>query len=135
MHKNKTTLSFGSVVFLFYICPMKKVKQFGIIKYYRGIELNVVCVTTSKKKFAELLDTTVGEVKNYAYSYEPKTQECIDNPDTLYAEVGLGGEGTYVFERNKMLPYEEYKAMIDEHRKTYCTYRDYLEKTGKKFGS
>jgi hypothetical protein len=49
----------------------------------------------------------------------------------LFAEIGLGGEGMYVFERNKILPYTEYMAMIDKHRETYSSYRDYLEKTGK----
>jgi len=110
---------------------MAKLKQFDITKHYRGIELSVICVTTSQKKFAELLDTSTNDVKNYALCYEPRNQECIDNPDTLFAKIGLGGEGTYVFERNKILPYTEYKEMIDKHRETYMSYSDYLEKTGK----
>lgn len=110
---------------------MAKLKQFEITKYYRGIELRVMCVTTSQKKFAELLDISANHVKDYAFCYEPRNQECIDNPDILFAEIGLGGEGTYVFERNKILRYTEYMAMIDKHRKTYLTYRDYLEKTCK----
>jgi hypothetical protein len=110
---------------------MAKLKQFEITKYYRGIELRVMCVTTSQKKFAELVGTSTNYIRDYALCYEPRNQECIDNPDTLFAEIGLGGEGTYVFERNKVLPYTEYKEMIDKHRETYMSYRDYLEKTGK----
>jgi hypothetical protein len=110
---------------------MAKLKQFDITHYYRGIELRVICVTSSQKKFAELTNTTPNYIKNYAFCYEPRIQECIDNPDTLFAEIGLGGEAMYVFERNKILPYTEYMAMIDKHRETYITYRDYLEKTGK----
>ena len=45
---------------------MAKLKQFDLTKYYRGIELSVICVTTSQKKFAELLDTSTNDVKNYA---------------------------------------------------------------------
>jgi hypothetical protein len=111
---------------------MAKLKEFGFTKNYRGIEFRVICVTTSQKKFAELLGISANFIKNYGYSYEPKHQECIDNPDTLFAEIGLGGEGTYVFERNKVLLYTEYKAMVDKHREAYSSYRDYLEKTGKK---
>lgn len=110
---------------------MAKLKQFDLTKYYRGIELSVICVTTSQKKFAELLDTSTNDVKNYTFCYEPRNQECIDNPDTLFAKIGLGGEGTYVFEHNKVLPYTEYKAMIDKHRETYSSYRYYLEKNCK----
>ena len=50
---------------------MAKLKQFDLTKYYRGIELSVICVTTSQKKFAELLDTSTNDVKNYAFCYEP----------------------------------------------------------------
>lgn len=110
---------------------MAKLKQFDITKYYRGIELRVICVTTSQKKFAELVGSSANYIRDYAHCYEPRNQECIDNPDTLFAEIGLGGEGMYVFERNKVLPYTEYMAMIDKHRETYMSYSDYLEKTGK----
>ena len=110
---------------------MAKLKQFDITKYYRGIELRVICVTTSQKKFAELVGSSANHIRDYAHCYEPRNQECIDNPDTLFAEIGLGGEGVYVFERNKILPYTEYMSMIDKHRETYSSYLDYLKKTGK----
>lgn len=110
---------------------MAKLKQFDITKYYRGIELRVICVTTSQKKFAELVGLSANYIRDYAHCYEPRNQECIDNPDILFAEIGLGGEAMYVFERNKVLPYTEYMAIIDKHRETYSSYRDYLEKTGK----
>jgi hypothetical protein len=110
---------------------MAKLKQFGVTKYYRGIELYVICVTTSQKKFAELVGSSANYIRDYAHCYEPRNQECIDNPDILFAEIGLGGEAMYVFERNKVLPYTEYMAIIDKHRETYSSYRDYLEKTGK----
>lgn len=107
---------------------MAKLKQFSLLTYYRGFELNVMCVTSSQKKFAELLGRNVSEVRNYAYSYEPRNQECIDNPSKLFAQIGLGGEGRDIFDKDKVLPLIEYKAMIDRHRETYSSYRDYLEK-------
>ena len=110
---------------------MTKLKQFELTRYYRGIELSVICVTNSQKKFAELIGVSTNEIKKYGYCYEPRNQECINNPNILFAEIGLGGEGRYVFETNKVLPFSEYTSLIDKHREIYLTYRDYLKKTGK----
>lgn len=110
---------------------MAKLKQFDYIKYYKGIELRVLCVTSSQKKFAELIGSSLNQIRNYSYIYEPRNQECIDSPDKLFAKIGIGGEGVEVFEREKVLPYEDYKVLIDKHRETYTNYIDYLKKTGK----
>lgn len=103
---------------------MATLKQFTIIKYYRGIELNVICVTTSRKKLSELLDIPIGYINNYSYSTEPRVIECIKNPNILYVECGLGGEAMYIFKRG------EYKELIDKHREVYPTRRDYDEAKG-----
>lgn len=108
----------------------KKHKQFSLTQYYRGIELNVICVTTSKKKFAELINETVGQVSKYTHTYEPRDKECKEAPDTLFARMGLGGEGRYAFEKDLVLSLTEWKKRIDAHRKKYESYREYLKKTG-----
>jgi len=107
-------------------------KTFHITSYYRGIELDVICVTTSKKKFAELLDKPISYINNYASSYDLRYPVCNENADVLFAQVGLGGEGTYIFKRDDIKTYDEFKSLIDDHRKTYFTYRDYLEKNNLK---
>ena len=109
---------------------MAKLKQFVLTRYYKSIELYVICVTTSAKKFAELVGCSPNEVKVYAHSYEPRDKECIANPDILYAKAGLGGEVRYFTTSDLVLPYTEYQALIDKHRETYDNYRDYLKKTG-----
>ena len=106
---------------------MAKLKQYGLTHYHRGIEVNVMCVTTSKKKFAELMDMTVGHISNYATSFEPRDSLCIENPDILYAKCGMGGEGCYFLPRNEVKLLSDFKVLIDEHRKIYSTYRDYDE--------
>jgi hypothetical protein len=105
----------------------KKYKEYMLTHYYRGIEVLLRCTTTSIKKFTEI--TGIRGIKAYVSSFEPKTQECIDNPEILYAEIGMSGEGLYVFERDKLFLFSEYKIMIDKHRETYSNYRDYLDKT------
>ena len=100
--------------------------------YYRGMELKVIALTTSAKKFAELIDVSAHHVKNHAYSSEPKTKECIENPDTVYAKTGMGGEIRYVFEKDIMYTFVDFKIKIDEHREKYSTYSDYLTKTNQR---
>jgi hypothetical protein len=110
----------------------KKYKEFSIPHYYRGMELNVIAVTTSVKKFAELTDISLHHIKNYAYSGEPKTKECIDNPDVVYAKTGMGGEISYVFKKDTVYTIVDFKVKIDEHREKYSSYNDYLTKTNQK---
>ena len=106
---------------------MTKLKQYSITHYHRGIELDVICVTTSKKKFAELLDISPSYISKYGYSYEPRDTICIENPDVLYAKVGLGGEGRYIFKHDGIKLLSEFETLIGEHRKLYPTRRDYDE--------
>ena len=106
----------------------KKYKEYSYTHYYRGIELSVICVTTSIKKFAEYFNYSQASMRKYTHVTEPKTKECIENPNILYAKIGLGGEGRCVFERDVVLKLEDYKIMIDKHRETYSGYRDFLEK-------
>jgi hypothetical protein len=110
----------------------KKYKTYSITTHHRGMELEVICVTTSKKKFAELCDMSISFVNNYSYSYDLRYPICNENPDKLYAKPGMGGEIRYVTEKDEIKPFEEYINLISKHRETYFTYRDYLEKTNQK---
>ena len=110
----------------------KKYKTYSITMYRRGMELEVICVTTSKKKFAALCDMPISNVNNHGYSYDLRYPICNENPDKLYAKPGMGGEIRYVTEKDEIKPFEEYINLISKHRETYFTYRDYLEKTNQK---
>lgn len=105
----------------------KKYKEYNLVKYVRGIELRVHCVTTSTKKFAELLDMTPSYVKDYTSGMEPKTPECIANVDVLYAYEGWGGEAREIFGNNEIKLFSEYEKLIDEHRKLYPNRHDWEE--------
>lgn len=106
---------------------MAKLKEFILTKYIRGVELQILCVTSSKKKFAELLDATSSYINSYSSSFEPRTPICIENPDILYAKSGMGGEAFHIFKRDEVKLLSEYVELIDEHRKVYPTYHDYYE--------
>jgi hypothetical protein len=105
----------------------KKHKTYSLTLYHRGIELDLLCVTTSKKKFSELADMSLSYINGYANDYDLRYPECNENPDKLYAKPGLGGEGMYIFKRGEVKTFEEYKQLIDKHRETYPTYRDFNE--------
>ena len=106
----------------------KKHKTYSMTHYYRGIELEVIVVTTSKKRFAELINSSLSYVNNYTYAYDLRYPVCNENPEVVYAKVGLGGEGRYFLDKDKIMTYEEAMQIVDDHRKTYSNYRDYLTK-------
>ena len=110
----------------------KKYKTYSITMYRRGMELEVICVTTSKKKFAELCDMSISFVNNYSHSYDLRYPICNENPDKLYAKPGMGGEIMYITERGVIKPLEDYIKLIVEHREKYKSYKDYLEKTNQR---
>lgn len=110
---------------------MSKLKTFSMTTYHRGIELTLVCVTTSKKKFAELTDTSLSHVNNYANSYDLRYPVCNENPNVVYAKPGMGGEAMFIFNRDEVKPVEEYKALIDSHREKFPTPRDFYDDKNK----
>ena len=106
----------------------KKHKTYSMTSYYRGIELELIVVTTSKKRFAELVNSPLSYVNNYTYAYDLRYPICNENPEVVHAKAGLGGEVRYFLDRDEIMTYEDAKQRIDDHRKTYPTYNDYLTK-------
>jgi hypothetical protein len=109
----------------------KKHKTFSITKYYRGMEFELLCVTTSKKKFSEITGISLSHINGYSMSYDLRYQICNESPDKLFAKPGLGGEIRYILNRDDIKPYEEFLTIIDTHRETYSSYNDYLTKTNR----
>lgn len=109
----------------------KRYKTFHITTYYRGIELIVLCVTTSKKRFSELSGLSLSFINSHSHNYDLRYPLCNDNPEKIFAKPGLGGECFHIFNKDEIKPIEEYKKLIDSHREVYPTYHDYLEKTKK----
>ena len=103
----------------------KKYKEYNLVTYYRGVELTVRCVTTSTKKFAELLGKSPNYVKDFSSGMPPKTPECMANVEVLYAIPGFGGEAREIFKTKEVKLYSEYEKLIDEHRKVYPTRHDW----------
>lgn len=105
----------------------KKHKTYGLTTYHRGVELQLLCVTTSKKKFAELSDISLSHINNYAHDFDLRYPVCNENPDKLYAKPGYGGESMYIFNRDEVKPLKEYKELISKHREQFPTPTDFYE--------
>ena len=90
----------------------KKYKTFSITQYYRGIELQYVCVTTSKKKFDEISDISLSYINSYGHSYALRYPLCNDNPDKLFAKPGMGGESMFIFNRDEVKTVNKKKKLI-----------------------
>jgi hypothetical protein len=43
----------------------KKYKTFHLTTYHRGVEIVLLCVTSSKKKFAEIVDKPLSYINKY----------------------------------------------------------------------
>jgi hypothetical protein len=103
----------------------KKHKTYSMTIYYRGVELQLLCVTTSNKRFAELSGYALSTINGYANSYDLRYPECNENAEKLYAKPGIGGESMYIFKRDEVKTLEEYKQSINKHRETYPSNRDF----------
>ena len=95
----------------------KKYKTYHLTTYHRGVEIVLLCVTSSKKKFAEITDKPLSYINNYGFSYDLRYSVCNENPNTLFIQRGLGGESRVIFKNDDVMPYEEAIRVIDDYKK------------------
>jgi len=105
----------------------KKHKTFNLASYHRGIQLVILCVTTSKKKFAELTDKPISYINGYAGSYDLRYPVCNENQEKLYAKPGIGGEAMFIFNQDEIKTLAEYEDLINQHREKFPTASDYYD--------
>jgi hypothetical protein len=103
-----------------------KLKEYSYTTIIQGVEVYIICCTTSKKKFAEIIDKSVNFVNTWCYIIEPRTKECIDNIDVLFAKRGIGGECMYFLD-DKIYTLQEMKELIENHRNICKTYSETIE--------
>ncbi len=98
-----------------------KYKTFHLTTYHRGVEIVLLCVTSSKKKFAEITDKPLSYINNYGFSYDLRYSVCNENPNVLFVQRGLGGECRVIFKNDDVIPYEEAIRVIDDYKKNIIT--------------
>ena len=110
----------------------EKLKEFSIMRMYHGIQLEYHVLAKTKKEAINLFDISLYQINTYGYSYEPRTQGCIDNPRKMYAKFD-SGEMRYAKPElwNIVIPSEEMEEIIREHRKICPTYKHTLDKYDK----
>ncbi len=98
---------------------MAKLKQYnGTISYY-GENLELLVVTTSKKRATELMNVDTAFMNKYCSISVPRTQEAIDNPEKVFGRLDSGL--AFKTRRDlfmKILPADELKSIIKDHKAT-----------------
>ena len=112
-------LLLGGVSFFYYICGMAKLKQYMLNTKINGVEVNVVCLTSSFKKFSLLLDKSYTYVREYANEMGYVVDECFESPHILFIMRGLGGETLDIFEKELIYDYDRAVELIGIHRKKF----------------
>ena len=115
------------VGFFYYICFMGKLKQYLLTTIINGVEVDVLCITNSRKKFSNLLDKSYSYVSEYSSEMGYMVDECFDNPNVLFIQRGLGGETLDIFERDKIYSYDDAVELIKKHREKYPNTRSWYD--------
>lgn len=102
-------------------------KTFETVKSYKGVHYNLVCVTTSKKRFSEISGFSESFLAQYCHTYDLRYAICNSNPDVLFCMRDNSLESQMFFDDNQPKTFEELKELIDNYREKYPTYRDYLK--------
>jgi hypothetical protein len=112
----------------------RKLKRFRIISYYRGCELDLICITTSMRLAAEIFNIGLYHMNGYCQSTNIEEKEESQNliPNQAYAKCGMGGEVRYFMESKKIMLYTEAKSIISAHREICKTYQETIEWSNEK---
>jgi len=65
---------------------MGKLKQYMLTTKINDVEVNVVCLTSSLKKFSLLLDKSYNYVREYGNEMGYVVDECFESPHVLLVE-------------------------------------------------
>lgn len=101
-------------------------KQYTVLKYYRGFELRFSVAAKNAKQAIQHLDCSMYELQNYGTTTKTVDPVCLSQPGTVFCKFGYGGEVRYVFTglKSVMIPADVVKNAVDAYREKIKTYRD-----------
>lgn len=105
----------------------KRHKTYSLTTLLKGIQVDMVCVTTSMKKFIELCGKG-GGIRPYTSAYDLRYPRCNENPDVLFYKGDMGFESMHILGRDTIHTHEEATKLINAHRKIYPTVRDFYDR-------
>jgi hypothetical protein len=106
---------------------MGKLKQYMLTTKINGVEVNVVCLTNSLKKFSLLLDKPYNYVREYGNEMGYVVDECFEYPHVLFVERGLANETLDIFEKDLVYDYDRAVELIGIHREKYPNIRSWYD--------
>lgn len=104
-------------------------KQYSLLRYYRGFEFRFSVAAKNAKQAIEHLDCSMYEFQNYGVTNKTVDPVCLSQPGTVFCKFGYGGEVRYVFTGLKpvMIPADVVKKAADAYREKIKTYRDTMK--------
>jgi hypothetical protein len=92
-------------------------KQYSILKYYKGIEFHATGCFESKKDACAILEVNMHRLVNYGLVFEPQNKECIEKPNTAFAYFDKGELcHSYPEKKHKLMNMADIILLIDNRR-------------------
>lgn len=93
-----------------------ELKQFHLPYHYRGVEVEMVCLTESRYNLVELIGIRNATAKRLAYFDGESIEECRENPNVVYVRR-LPGANIGVEIPSHPITLDEFMSIVDAHGK------------------
>lgn len=92
-----------------------ELKQFHIPHHYRGVEIEMICLTESRYDLVEKTGIRNATAKRLAYYNDEIIQECQENPGVVYVRR-LPETRTPIKLPDKPITLEEFQNLVDNYK-------------------
>lgn len=89
-----------------------ELKQFHLHYHYRGVEIEMVCLTGSRFELVALTGVRNSTAKRLAYFDSEEIPECMQNPNVVYVRR-LADTRTKIDLPDHPITLESFQALVD----------------------
>ena len=89
-----------------------ELKQFHLPYHYRGVEIEMLCLTESRFELVALTGVRNATAKRLAYFDSEEIKECIDNPNTVFVRR-LPDTKSPITIPDHPIRLEDFQSMVD----------------------
>lgn len=92
-----------------------ELKQFHLPYHYRGVEIEMICLTESRYDLVEKTGIRNATAKRLAYHNEEIIKECQDNPGVVYVRR-LAETRTPIALPDNPITLEDFQSLVDNYK-------------------
>lgn len=92
-----------------------ELKQFHIPYHYRGVEIEMICLTESRYDLLQLTGVRNATLKRLAYFDKEEIEQCVNNPRVVYVRR-TSETNTPVNLPDYPITLEDFQRLIDEYK-------------------